>query len=95
MAIDAANGEVVGVNGVGDFERAENLVLNREAGEVVGEIAAVDLDGTGAGLQADACDGGLAAALTATRPRGLPAASMTQQLRFTSSDSAENFFMRD
>ena len=46
LAIDAANGEVVGVNGVGDFERAENLVLNREAGEVVGEITAVDLDGS-------------------------------------------------
>ena len=60
-AADGADGEVVGVNGVGDFQRAKNLILNREAGEVVGEVTAVDLDGTGAWLQADAGDGGLAA----------------------------------
>jgi len=66
LAVDAAadgpDGEIVGVNGVGNLQRAKNLVLNREAWKVVGEVAAIDFDRSGAGLETDAGDRGLAAA---------------------------------
>ncbi len=66
LAVDAAAGgfyrNIVAVNRVGDFERSKDLVLKRDAAEIVGEISAVYLDGSAAGLHANAGDRGLPAA---------------------------------
>ena len=51
LAVDSAargfGGDIIAMNRVGDFQRTEDLVLKRETAEVVGKIAAIDLDGAG------------------------------------------------
>ena len=65
LTIDAATGgfhqDIIAVNRIGDFQRTEDLVLKRDAAEVIGEITAIDLDSSAAGLHANACDRGFAA----------------------------------
>ena len=66
LAVDSAAGrlhnDIVGMHRVRDLERTQDLVLKREAAEIIGEVAAVDLDRPGSGLHAQAGDGGFAAA---------------------------------
>ena len=58
LAVDSAAGrlddDVVGVDSVRDLKRTKDLVLKREAAEIIGKVAAVDFDGPGAGLHAQA-----------------------------------------
>ena len=65
LAVDSAaggfGGDIVAVNRVGDFQRTEDLVLKRETAEVVGKIAAIDLNGAGSGLHANAGNGSFTA----------------------------------
>lgn len=65
LTVDAAAGcfdsHVVTVDGVGNLERAEDLILDGEAHEVVGEFAAVDFDGSGSWQESNAGDGGFPA----------------------------------
>ena len=65
LTVDAAasrfDDDIVGMHGVGDFQWAENLVLEREAREEVHKVAAIDFDGAGAGLHAKAGDRSFAA----------------------------------
>ena len=65
LSVDSAAGgfrsDIVAVNRIRDFQWTENLVLKREAAEVVGEIAAIDLDSAGARLHANTGNRGFAA----------------------------------